>query len=593
MNRRTRLLLLLTLVALPLGIAGCVQSTRTALISADWSRGAWLGNSTSADTPAMALSPGEDLLLLVWPAQAESESVETLRLLALDTTSGVVASEQDVSTPSSHPRVPVLIPAGQDSFHLLWLDGLYTERAIYHTFLGPDGAPVGKTSRISPSDLQVIDMRAALLPDGGLMVLWTSQPSASPFRLDLYLLRLDAEGQPLSPSLLLSEVLSADMAVDSQGTIHLAWLEQATIRRYLVRYAELQPDDTVVSASRDVATIFLRDTQTGRDINGPILALERDNIYFTWVWATQGGERLAFVFAEGGEIPDSEPQPVYLSPSFPPACMPVEGVPGLTCMASPLLDIMGSALVHQVSVAKPNQQGQTVLALSLWERTRNRETLQPALAILDGGRLLGHTVAAWTSRPSVGVAAVADDAGNLYVGWVDATGVPDEHPVYLTTTSTAMRPALNRLTAMDVLASFIDAGHRMVQGVIFVPWAAMWGVLPLAWLLVALRRSGGDPRGRTACWILLIAVGLHWAGKYLLTHDLLSSLPRLAFAPPVLVPLLVYLTPVATVTLGMALTRLLYIRRRPDEFSPMLAYLFVALTDVIISTSLYGLAFTE
>lgn len=579
-------------MTLLLGVTGCVQSTHTALISADWSRGAWLGNSASADTPAMALSPGKDLLFLVWPAQAESESVETLRLVALDTASGVVASEQAMSTPSGHPRVPVLIPAGQDGFHLLWLDGLYTERAIYHTSLGPDGAPVGETSRISPSDLQVIDIQVALLPDGGLMVLWTSQPSASPFRLDLYLLRLDAEGQPLSPSLLLSDVLSADMAVDSQGTIHLAWLEQATIRRYLIRYAELQPDDTVISAPRDVAPVFLRDTQTGRDIHGPILALEQDGIYFTWVWATQGGERLAFVFAEGGEILDSESQPVYLSPSFPPACTSVEGVSGLTCLASPLLDIMGSASVYQVSAAKPNQREQTVLALSLWERTRNRETLQPALAILDGGQLLGHTVAAWTSRPSVGVAAVADDAGNLYVGWVDATGA-DEHPVYLTTTSTAMRPALNRLTATDVLASLIDAGHRIVQGVIFVPWAAMWGVLPLVWLLIALRRSGGDPRGRTARWILLIAVGLHWAGKYLITHDLLSSLPRLAFTPPVLVPLLVYLTPVATVTLGMALTRILYIRRRPDELSPMLAYLFVALTDVIISISLYGLAFTE
>lgn len=575
-----------------LGVSGCVQATRTARVSSDWSRGLLLGNSTTADTLAMGLSPTEDLLLTVWPARAGSATEETLHLLALDTTSGSAAMEQDLPTPGGNPRAPMLIPLEKSGFHLLWLDGPYTERALYHTLLGPDGAPLGDASRISPRGLQIVDVRADPLPDGGLMILWTTQPGTSPFRLDLYLSRLDAEGQPLSsPSPLLSGVLQADVAVDAQGTVHLAWLDQTSIRRYPIRYAAIQPDATTISTFIDVTDVFLRDTQTGRDIDGPFLGIEQDKVYISWVWETRRGEQVGFVSVEDKR--PSELHPLYLSPSFPPPCEPVEDVLALTCLAPALPSITGSASVHQVSVTSLSQQKQTLLALSLQARTRSRAILQPVLAVLEDGRLLGYTPVAWTGKPSVGISVAADGAGDIYMCWSDTSGIAGSHPVYLATTSPAMQATFNQLTAADVLTSLIDAGQRAVQGVVFLPLVALWGILPLVWLLIGLRLSGGDPRVNVARLILMLAVGLHCVSKYLITADLLFYLPRLAYAPPWLAPFLVYLTPIATVIVGIALIRLFYIRSRTDEFSPFLAYLFVAIIDIVISTGLYGLALSE
>ncbi len=584
--RKQHTIWLLTLLLL-VGLTGCAQSTRTARISADWSRGVQIGISTSGGRPALALSAEENLLLAAWPAQPDPDGPRVLHLLALDTASGEVTAERDLPISSCDPLAPALTPARGGGFHLTWLEGPYSQRGLYHRLLAPTGDPAGPVSRISPSGQQVLEAQVASLPDGGLAVLWTTRSGPA-------LLLLDESGHPRGVPLLLPGALSAGMAVDEQGNVHLAWLTQESATHYPIHYGLLLPDALSLPASRTVAIVLLSPSQTADDIDGPVVAVEQDGVYVAWsrMAQTMGGqaEQAAFVFVSGETA--GELQPLAFPSSFPPAYAPVEGIPGLNYLAPPTRTGLGNGSVRRAPVALPGQGERTLLALSLEGQTRSKDILQPALAVLDDGEVQGYTVVAWTDHPSIGIAAVSDPAGNLYVAWSDITGIPSEHPVYLATTASGPRSTFDHLSPMDVLASLLDAAQRAVQGLAFIITGTFWLMLPLAWLFAALWLGGGELGNRAARLVLLVAAMLHWASKFFLTPDLLTMLPRLAYAPPALAPLIVVLTPLLTVTLGLLVARLFYLRRR-DEVSPLIAYLFVAATDLTISLALIGLANTE
>jgi hypothetical protein len=587
-RRRTGVLVSLTLAALLLGATGCAPPPHSDRGSVDWSRGLRLGSSSSPDPPAAVVTQGGDRLVLAWPARPDADALGTLHLLTLDITSGAVLAEQDLPALANYPRTPMLLPAGSDGLHFLWLDGIRTGRSLYYRFLDLEGRPAGEPARLSAADRHVRDAQAARLPDGSLMVLWVTGTGLS-------LVHLDATGQPLTPPLARADVSSAALAVDTAGTVHLAWTEQVGRGAYAVLYTTLQPDAVALPVPLSIGRASILGAAVGQEVPWLSVAVEEAGTYVLWPWmmGSQGAQMAypVYVFVADGAV--GQRQSLLLPLSFPPAYETMEGTAALSQVAPALSRYgRGVAMVNGVPTAATGQPGQTLLALSLEARTPNRLVLQPALAVLDDGQILGYALPAWTNYPSVGVAATTDSAGDLYVAWVDAPGTGG-HPVYLATTSDALEPVFNRLTPGDVLWELSEALDGVTRGIVFVFPALFWVLLPIVWFVLAFWWSSGNLTGRPAWPVFLVATGLHLASKYLLTRGLLPYIPRLGYVPPELVSTIIYAMPVATVTLGVGIAWLFYIRRNAEDFSPVPAYLIVAVTDAVISVIIYGLASVE
>lgn len=580
----SRLVSVLFVLSIPLLIAGCTQPDHTSRVSDDWSRGRRIGSSRTSDPPAMALSPSGERLLLAWPTQPQEQGPRVIQIQALDTHTGEVAEAWTLPAPANQPTKLELVPGGKEGLHLLWLDGPYKQRILYNLHLDPSGAPAAEALPLSPEDAAVRSFETAPLSDGGLMVLWSA-------RAGLSLARLDAAGHIMEPPLLIPAVQSAGLAVDLQETVHLAWLESISPVHLQVHYAAMPLNELTPPISRPLASILLSRGQTERNIEGPIVATENDHVYVIWtqtvVTLLETTEEAYYVQTDKGQVQDT--QNISFAGYFPPDYVPSKQVPGLSKLALPFQSNVGGASLHGVPRPVKAWQEQCLLAISLQCHSRSRDILQPALAVLKEGKMLGYTIVGWTNRPSVGVTSTVDEQGRLYVAWVDTVG-RSEDPIYLATTSAALKPAFNRLTFNDVLAGFVENSTRAVQGIVFFPLALLWAVFPMAGLVIALWWHRGDLSKRATAPVFGTAIALHLASKYLLTRDLLVMVPRLAFIPPGLSPVFIYGLPLGSMAVGVAIAYLFYIRRQKEDWTPIPAYLIVFLCDMLISLSMYGIA---
>lgn len=584
-----RFWLSLVLVLGILLLSGCAQSTHTSRMSQDWSRGLLLDAASTSDRPAIVLSSAGERLLLAWIIRPEPGQPEALQIMALDTASGQVIDRWVIPAPAGFPTDLELVAAEEaEQVHLFWLDGPYRQRALFHLLLEPTGEPVGEPTRLSPTGQQVLSAHSAPLPNGSLMILWTTWSGLS-------LLQMDSQGRFSGPPLLQPDVLSAGMAVDSQGLVHLAWIEPISNMRLNVRYAITPPDSLSMLDSRIVTSILLTRDQTQQDIGGPLVATDESFSYVIWARTTQTllgtTEGIHYVAIGDGGI--QEPQTLSFPREFPPVYTSTQQVAGLSYLAVPFQSKTRGASVYRVPQIISGRQEQCLLALSLQCETRNQSELQPTLAVIDGGQVLGYSVAGWTNRPSVGVSAVANGQGDLYLAWVDSIGQLDEYPVYLTTTSAELERIFNRLTVADVLAGLRENSIRFLQGLTFFPLALLWIVLPMGWLFVALWWHHGDLGIRASRLAMAVAAILHLGSKYLLTADLLVLIPHLAFVPTDMATALIYGLPLATGAVGLLLTYLLYIRPQGRDWTPVPAYLIFAACDMFITLGIHGIAHYE
>jgi hypothetical protein len=233
------------------------------------------------------------------------------------------------------------------------------------------------------------------------------------------------------------------------------------------------------------------------------------------------------------------------------------------------------------------------------------------LVILDDGKVKGYQVVGWTRYPSLHPSLAADDDGDLYLAWLDATG--STFPVYLATTDPSLLAVWDRLTVDDLTVTLTQIMGRLVSAMGVALMAVSWIILPGFFLVVALfviREDNLDSfRGQV---VLLLLIGLHWAGKFLFTPEVLTSLPRLsdlplifpqltllvpgelaylpqqAHLPAFIAPLMAYVLPVLTLIAGAIVARLFYLKRVKYP-SFVVAYIIVAAVDIFLTIQIYAL----
>ena len=575
------LLLLCTL------LAGCGERTHTDKVLPEWSRGQFLGETCRNAPVALAVMPTGERLTLAWPIR-RPDNTEALHLVVLDG-QGTVLVDDDLPFPVARPQDVQAVSTGDGGVHLTWLDDVGDIQSLFYVRLTAEGQPLGQVQVLSQPGILVRGYRIAAQTDGSLLAVWAE-------RTGLMAAILSEQGklvryQPLP----MADVSRPYVQIDGDGQAHLAWRKRVSSHLLEIYYAVLDTRRLEISPPVRLTAIVLHIGQTSESLQGPVLGLERGWVYVGWALEVPQGtnNKVSFV----GFPPDRPEEwdliQFTLPARYPPYYTESTGSFPYQRLAAPLSGLTSPpAYFYQTPAVAVGQADELPVVVGMWVSLWEKLYLQPALVILDEGQVKGYQVIAWSEHSALQPLAATDGQSNLYVLWLDPLA-PRRYKVYMTTTAPSLRQVWDMVTAADRREAVVRLAGRLMRAIGLLPVGVMWMVMPMLWLIVAyFLGDGGDlrqPWGRVA---LLVTVGLHWAGKYLLTprFSFLSYLPGLMGLPLVLSDWLPYVMPGLTLVMGLAVMRLVYLERQ-DYPTLAPAYLLAAAVDIMLSLEMYAQAF--
>jgi len=607
---------LFALLLLALLLTGCTERTFSNKTVIEWSRGRRLGTvpADSSEPVALTVEPTGEWTALAWVSSPE-QGVDALHLAVL-AANGAVLTDLDLPFEVREPRGLVLEPAGDDELHMLWLDVSEHIHSLFHARVTLKGQVVGPVRQLSAEGYRVNGHDAAILPSGELLVVWSN-------REGVRALRLGADQPQTSATLEAPQAGHLALQVDGDGLAHIAWQQSFQAHERRLYYTSLEPKTLAFDWPMYLSTVVL---QGGGSLQGspeglwgPVMALEKDRATVAWTVARgESGEgRGFFVTFVPREVRELSPRRLAVPPRYQPDYAPASGsLPyRQLALALPFDKASSGTPLHTLPATTEGQVQEIPLATSLLLRTRWSPQIQPALLVLKEGRLKGFQVAAWTRHPSLHPTLVEDAEGNLYYAWLDAEGKTSA--VYLASTAPALKAAWDSLAGDDLLVSLERLFGRAISAVALIVVALSWLILPGFFLILALFVFREDSlltsRGQV---VLLILIGAHWAGKYLVAPDALTMLPKLSelslifpllpvlapevFAylpnqlhlPPFVALWIPYLIPSLTLLAGVLVMRLLYLRRNRHP-NLVLAYLIVAVVDLFLAMQIYALTYHD
>jgi hypothetical protein len=593
--KRRRYVFLLLLAGLLL--AGCAPRAHTPRIDPAWGRASLVGAAAHSDRVGLAAAPDGNYVALAYPVRPPAGAEDFLHLLVLDGR-GDTLIDQDFEPSFVDIQDVQLLLATTGELHLYWLAGARSERALWRAQLPPMEAPsisILQPEQVSPAGVAVRWYRAELLPDGRPLVLWSDADACVQGRLD--------GGAP--SECLLTGVFGVDYQLDPFGVAHVTWTRQETASRLVLNHGLLTPDSWAFEDRRPVSMVIIPGGASPDAINGPVISLGDGYDYVSWtqeittMFGTTQQQRYVAVpqgDRQGGlpTIRLLESEQVQLLAAFPPPAEPAHGSFPYQQLVVPGPESQRGTTVSGAPAALSGRGEESALVTSGLYYTRSREGFQPTIIYLRDGVVLGYQVLTWTDRPSINAVVAADGSNNLYVAWNDATGESYHYPIYLATTAPALRAAWQGLTYQDILSIAVDLLNRVTSGVFLIPLTLIWLLVPFVWILAAVIVSHGELYGNQGRVVLIGALWIYWLSKYLFSQQILATLPSLAYLPPTVATLAVYLVPVFLLGLSCALAWLVYYRRTPDdEFSAMRAYLITAGIDWVLSLVIYATGYFE
>lgn len=578
-------------LALLILLSACTTRTHTPRNLAAWGRAGRVGATSRSQPVALHVTPDGERVTLAYPARAAGEDVDHIHVLALNH-KGEVVDDRALEPPIAHlQEVQLVVDAGGQRY-LVWRAGLHQAQRLWYAPLpAPDTPLLLQAQPASPDDVQVTWYRAYGLPGGGVWVAWQST------HREAYGTQLTGGNNTRA---FLGNVTVMDVEVDDRGLAHVAWSTREAVTRLDLYYARLDPETLTLSEPLLVGSEALPGQTSPNVVDGPTLGVSGSNIYVSWTRrdVSQGGvERLSTRVLPQDDTPTLTPMPgephlLQVTAGYPP---PVEAVPSITTgKYGPLMssEFPGHVPAHaRHAPAALHTNGETmVLALPVSYNTRTRQAYQPTLVYWQGGTYIGYQALTWTEPPSMYPAIVADAADHLYVAWIESSGESFHYNIYLASTA-PLRTAWQRLTLADYATIAVDLGSRIASGVVLLPLIALWFFLPFIWLFVKL--ASGAEHGRRGKRVLIGALWLYWASKYLLTRQLLGYVPGLQRLSPDFSALLIYLVPILTLIVSLMLQGGIFWLRRGRTFSAMRSYLTLALLDCALSMSVYAIGYFE
>lgn len=585
MRSRRLVGLVLVLAMLAGSLAGCrLLGDKSEWVSSDWSRGLLLGQAVLNAPVALTTDVSGENIFVVWVTESAGDGPEFLHFAHLDARAQVRATHNLPISANRPTQIELLMdPSGW--LHLAWLDRLGGTPRLFYARLDTSGQLASYPQPLTPAEVAVHSFALGLAPPGGVDLLWAAKEGQG---AGLYHVRLGGAGEVVAENRALGRKgFAPALRTDRQGQLHLAWYEEPQYDEYHLYYASLDPRQRTLSAPLEITSFG---AGGGVSAYRPSVGLAGEDVYL--FWSTERAGR-------GNSVPGAKTAYVTLPLRAPQAASAIHTVE-LPNLSAPRYQKLSSRLPFQQwadpRVGSPSpyvylpssSQGhgdELVVAFAVQVSSRTRSNTQIVVTLWSGRELRGYQVAGKTRGLSNRPLLVLDGQRHAHLAWISPAGF-GAFDVYFASTVPTLRDSLNGLTGQDILAAVMGVLWELVQALAFLPIALVWLLLPLMSLAIYAFISAEDQLGRRGPRVMLmLALALYTAFKYLFRAEWLMALPLPTTWPPAVVTTLILAAPLAVSGLaGLIMWRYTSRREAPSIFAAF--GVFVA-ADALLTVLIY------
>ena len=210
---------------------------------------------------------------------------------------------------------------------------------------------------------------------------------------------------------------------------------------------------------------------------------------------------------------------------------------------------------------------------------------------MQNGAPTTYQLLSFNPKFSQAPALISDEAGHLYVTWVEPKDVSG-YQVYLTSTAPDIRQALSPLTRGDTGRMVTNTFFGLLTGAVFSPVAMLlWLVLPFLLLAVTwlFRRGSETITSRESLLSIALALLAYWGVKLVTFARARNHVPFSGWIPIIpsgLGVVLQFGVPVAIALIALAAAW--YVIKRTDGRSALVFVIIYALVDSFLTMAVYG-----
>jgi hypothetical protein len=495
-----------------------------------------------------------------------------------------VDRELDLDLPDGLLRTPRLAPQTSGWLHLFWVARASgsSDWELWYAGLTREGEIQREPLRLSEEGQRVGDYTFTVEQDGRVAVIWDLGDTGG-----LVGQRISTDGIVQGRPVQITPTGEAPaVRVDSDGRLHMAWLEGANIHYVAFPGMELTPAEGDL-----IETIPLG---TGSTLAGFTLGLSTERVYVVWSVLNQSGlesgtartRYISFPLDDPGAI--TGPNLIWLSPAEEPPYRSYQGSYALTELADPVLASVSTEFIFQPTTVQA-QREELAVAVAANQQYRLDNHLQIAVLILDDGEFEGYAFSAKTTSLSEQPILVGDEVGNLHLAWREGSA---GQFLYYATTSPSARAELDRLNATDFINAVLVGSLEGLTSIFLFPVIGIGWLLPGA-IVLGVRKLFREREKLTdagSIAALVFAVGLYQFVKVISLPAVLMYVPFSAWLeiPPGWALPLRLLVPAAILAIAVFVAE--KVRARHPS-STMYYYFGLVAADALLTLSVYGVNF--
>jgi len=567
----------LAIMAIGIFLSACsAQSTPLWLDSDAWGRAFYIADLPQSESMDFVEGDNGEVYFLVPDRDGEAY---TARVIAIDEhIEQIWQQESRASLPRPiqidlffHDDHIIALWAGGDELHLLTFDPARVEEP---------------STEIITADFDIYTFAADITNTGSMFLLAAGseeQPGLYVHQDDSWTL-LDPLG--LAPSLQL----------DSAGERRLVWWhdDRAEGDNGLY-YTVYSGDDT---APGDIVKLTEISLNPADGIEGPFFGIEDNTGYIFWTQLFRTGLRAGTIEARYLSFNLMRPLDTVVEATL----MVPDGYhfPYTSFLAGELRagfryswlpeELNGTSNITDIQVLD-HAEGE--LALALRARTAYlRRKMEPQVAVLylDEGEPTSYQLLSFTAGNSSRPVIHVDEVGYPSVAWVE-DGSDGGGRLYFTSREPTRQRALEKLEWADFQNALVDTALGLVSGLMLIPFALIWFVMPIVMIFVTsrLRKESHDLRSPGEIVSLLLVIATYWLGRQVILPGMWTYVPFSAWwpmLPPVMGQILPWLTPFV-IAIGSFVLAWKYTYESGQRSFLYLSLLYLVV-DAVITMGIYG-----
>ena len=500
------------------------------LKSPDWSRAAFLGDTTINDPVPMAQDADGTLYFVLFSGLPEEG--KNMPVVVARDGDGEPLWTKSLEEYSLHrPDEPQLIWDGE-YLQFFWLEN----DALYMLALDQDANPVGERVRLS-GQMVVASYSLSIDADAG-HTLWFAGPRKDP---GVYALTsLDGNGDILTID---PEGIRIQLRHDHENTLHATWLQYPLgYGRTQILYGAYPAESELVNINP--TTLYELSVGPSNGLDGPVLGIDNDSAYLFWTVSVRSGLEAGAVQTSYMHFPlddvaqISAPQSIVVPSDYNLEFEPMAKESLHAGMRAILANTQGFR-TSELEEFAPNslQSGELgVLFRSptqhLWRKVKN----QVNMVYFDEGQATSYQPLSFTTTLSTSPNLYNDANGYLYAIWLEKIN-SQSYVTYFASTAPEIEATLSRSSGRELGRVAAQTAFGMLVGILLAPIAA--GVLVIAPLIVIfllgpLRKIGSTRvQDFFSLVTIVFAILAVWAGKFAVFPGMLDYVPFSAWIPEI------------------------------------------------------------